>query len=376
MNGDDEVLVTGGSGFLGAHCIVQLLEADYRVRTTVRSAEREADVRALVAAGGVDPGARLSIVTANLMSSEGWADAAAGCTFVLHTAAPSPLTEPDNPNTVVAPTRDGTIRVLRAARDAGARRVVFTSSFGAVGYGTPATKGVAESGAANGTAANDAENARAEANPASSAGRLYDETDWSSTKGELGAGIWAKTLAERAAWQFMAAEGGDLELAVINPVSMFGPLLGPRLPTSVATLKNLLNGTIAALPNASLSAVDVRDVAELHLLAMTNPEASGERFLASTGSPLTYLQIAELLKSRLGDDAKKVSTRRLPDWMAWIASPFSPEIGAILPQLGPPKRVSNAKAKRMLGWAPRTNVEAILACAESLIDRGLITTRA
>ena len=141
-------------------------------------------------------------------------------------------------------------------------------------------------------------------------------------------------------------------------------------------LRNILNGTVAALPNASLSAVDVRDVAELHLLALTHPDARGERFLASTGSPLSYLQIAQLLKERLGDEAKIVSTRRLPDWVAWIVSPFAPEVGAVLPLLGPPKRVSNAKAKSLLGWSPRTNIEAILSCAESLLAAGLITPRA
>ncbi|MCU1476631.1 MAG: NAD-dependent epimerase/dehydratase [Subtercola sp.] len=358
MNGE-EVLVTGGSGFLAAHCILHLLDAGYRVRTTVRAPSREAEVRALVASRGATAVDRLSVFTADLTATAGWPEAAAGCSFVLHVASPYPRAEPDNPNTVVVPARDGTIRVLRAARDAGVKRVVITSSFGAIGYGPSVS-----------------ENAdRSRGKPRAGVGRLFDETDWSATNGEAGAFIWSKTLAERAAWKFIQSEGGDLELSVINPVALFGPVLGPRLSTSVALLQNLLNGTISPLPHASISAVDVRDVAELHLRAMTHPDAAGERFIASTGSPLTYLQIAQLLKSRLGDDANRVPTRQLPDWMAWIVSPFTPEIGAILPQLGPPKVVSNAKAKRVLGWAPRTNVEAILACAESLLARGLVTAR-
>lgn len=332
------VLVTGGSGFVGAHCIVQLLDAGYQVRTTVRSRAREGDVRAQVAAGGAIAGGALSFAAADLLSDVGWAQAATGCDFVLHVASPFPVNQPKDENDLIVPAREGALRVLRASRDAGVKRVVLTSSFAAVGYGRE---------------------------PKAS---RYTEEDWTDPDGPgVAAYTKSKTLAERAAWDFIAQAGGALELAVVNPVGIFGPALGPQLSTSLVLLRRLLAGTVPALPRMSTSAVDVRDVADLHLRAMTHPAASGERFLAVAGGPITIPEIASLLRDRLGDAARRVPTRVVPDWVIRMLAPLTPMLRQLVPQLGHAKVVSNEKARNLLGWAPRSNEDSILAAAESLL---------
>lgn len=333
------VLVTGGSGFVGARCIVQLLARGYRVRTTLRSLTREAYVRAQVAAGGALAGTALSIAAADLGSDIGWPEAVAGCDFVLHVASPFPIVQPRNADELVIPARDGALRMLRAARDGGVKRVVLTSSFAAVGYGRPLK------------------------------GQPYTEQDWTDPDG---AGVTAytrsKTLAERAAWDFIAREGGPLELAAVNPVVIFGPALGSDFSTSLLLLRRLLAGGVPALPRISTSVVDVRDVADLHLRAMTNPAAAGQRFLAVAGGPVTLPDIAALLRDRLGDRARRVPTRVLPDWLVRSLAPVIPALKQLVPQLRNPKTVSNDKARTLLGWAPRSNEDAILAAAESVLN--------
>src|SRR5215471_17128477 len=190
-------LVTGGSGFIGCHCILQLLAAGYEVRTTVRNLKREADVRAMLKTGGAEPGERLSFVAADLEKDAGWAEAVTGCEYVLHVASPLPPKEPKHEDELIVPAREGSLRVLRAARDAGVKRVVLTSSFAAIGYGH---------------APQDAP---------------FNETSWTDPNGhDVLPYAKSKTLAERAAWEFIAAEGRGLELSVVNPVGVFGPVLG------------------------------------------------------------------------------------------------------------------------------------------------------
>lgn len=335
------VLVTGGSGFVGAHCIVQLLVAGYGVRTTVRSLAREADVRALVATGGATAPDALSVAAADLLSDGGWADAAAGCDFVLHVASPFPVVQPKDESELIIPAREGALRVLRAARDAGVKRVVLTSSFAAVGYGRKLKE------------------------------RPYTEEDWTDPDGEgVTAYTKSKTLAERAAWDFIDREGGGLGLAVVNPVGIFGPALGPDYSTSLLLLRRLMSGTVPALPRMSTSAVDVRDVADLHLRAMTDPAAAGQRFLAVAGAPVTLPEIAALLRERLGNAARRVPTRVLPDWVVRTLAPIVPTLKQLAPQLGNPKVVSNDKARTLLGWNPRSNEDSIVASAESLVRIG------
>jgi nucleoside-diphosphate-sugar epimerase len=337
------VLVTGGSGFIGAHCLIQLLAAGYEVRTTIRDLKREGDVRAMLKVGGAEPGNRLSFLAADLEKDAGWGEAVAGCDFVLHVASPLPPSVPKHEDELIIPAREGTLRVLRASHDAGVKRVVLTSSFAAIGYGHKVRE------------------------------TPFTEADWTDSNGDdVAPYTKSKTLAERAAWEFLAHEGGAMELSVINPVAVFGPVLGPDYSASILLVQKMMDGAMPGTPRLYFGAVDVRDVADLHLRAMTNPAASGERFLSVAGDFLTMLDIAKILKARLGASAKRVPTRQLPNWMVRLAALRDPAIKLILPELGKKKNATNEKARRLLGWQPRSNEEALVATAESLVRLSLL----
>jgi nucleoside-diphosphate-sugar epimerase len=336
------VLVTGGSGFVGSHCILQLLAAGYQVRTTVRNLKRESNVRAMLKTGGAEPGDQLSFVAADLEQDAGWPEAVAGCEYVLHVASPFPPNQPKHEDELIAPAREGSLRVLRAARDAGVKRVVLTSSFAAIGYGHGAQK------------------------------TPFDETNWTNPNGDMIAYVKSKAIAERAAWDLIAKEGGKLELSVINPVAVFGPVLGPDYSASILLVQRLMDRAMPGSPRLCFGLVDVRDVADLHVRAMTNPAASGERFLAVAGNFMWMVDIAKVLKNHLGQAARRVPTREIPNWVVRLAAFRDPAIRLILPELGEFKNATNEKAKRVLGWAPRSNEEAVLATAESLIRLGLL----
>ena len=337
------VLVTGGSGFIGSHSILQLLAAGHQVRTTVRNLARESDVRALLKVGGGNPDDRLTFFAADLEKDAGWAEAVAGCEYVLHVASPFPATVPKDENELIVPAREGALRVLRAARNAGVKRVVMTSSFAAIGYG-----------------------GEPQATP-------FNETNWTDPNGEgVTPYVKSKTLAERAAWDFIAKEGNGLELAVVNPVGVFGPVLGADYATSILIVQKMMDGAIPGCPRVYFGAVDVRDVVDLHLRAMTNPAAKGERFLAVAGDFVSVLDIARVLKQRMGAAARRVPTRELPDFMVRIAAMFDPAIKQVLPELGIVKNATSEKAQRVLGWAPRSREDAIVATAESLQRLGLL----
>lgn len=368
------VLVTGGSGFLATHCIMQLLAAGYDVRTTVRNVARERDVRAPVAAGGlasatlespvresairqsarvesviltrlgldVYPCRRLTFALANLEADAGWTEAVAGCDYVLHVASPFPAGVPADENELIIPAREGTLRVLRAARDAGVRRVVLTSSFAAIGYGhgsdiTP-----------------------------------FDESVWTNLAAPVSAYVKSKTLAERAAWDFIASDGEALELSVINPVGIFGPVLSAHYASSIALLKQMLEGKVPGCPKLYFGVVDVRDVADLHLRAMTNPLARDERFLAVAGDFLSVADMAHILKRRLGTSARRVHSRTLPNWLVRLTGVFNASVRQTVPELGKMKNATNEKARQLLDWQPRPAEEALVASAESLIRLGLV----
>jgi len=337
-----KVLVTGGSGFLGSHCILQLLAAGHDVRTTVRSLARESEVRALLQRGGAETGARLTFAAADLNDDGGWAQAVAGCDFVLHVASPFPARDPRNEDELIAPAREGTLRVLRAARDAGVKRVVLTSSFAAIGYGHAPR-----------------------ATP-------FDETSWTDTAAPVSAYVKSKTLAERAAWDFVSAEGRGLALTAVNPVVIMGPVLGADFATSILLVRRMLDGEVPALPRAMFGIVDVRDVADLHVRAMTSPAAAGERFLAIAGDFMAITDIARVLKERLGPIGRRVSTRQAPDWAIRLAAVFVAEARAAVSELGKTKNATSEKASRVLGWAPRAREEAIAATGESLARLGLL----
>jgi nucleoside-diphosphate-sugar epimerase len=340
---EDLVLVTGGSGFVGAHCIDQLLRAGYRVRTTVRSLKRESDVRAMLNVAGSPRQDALSFVVADLSAEAGWTEAVAGCRFVLHVASPFPAKAPKHEDELIVPARDGTLRILRAAREARVERVVLTSSFVAIGYGQkPRTA-------------------------------PFDERDWTDLNGPgLTAYAKSKTIAERAAWDFISSEGNGLELSVINPVGIFGPALGPDYATSVEIVQRFLDGAVPVCPRISFGGVDVRDVADLHLRAMINPAAKGERFLAVAGDVIKLIDVAMILKKRLGPIARRVPTREMPDWLVRLLANFLPDLRLIALELGNVRNLTNAKAKRILSWTPRSNEDCIVATAESLQRLGLL----
>lgn len=341
----ETVLVTGGSGFVGAHCLLQLLAADYQVRTTVRSLSSEPKVRALLKAGGADPASKIGFVAADLMSDAGWQQATEGCDYVLHVASPFPAAQPKDENELIVPAREGALRVLRAAHQSGVKRVVLTSSFAAVSYGHEAS------------------------------GQPYAEDSWTNVAGPgVTPYVKSKTLAERAAWDFIRTDGGGLELAVVNPVAIFGPVLGPDFSTSVEILKQLMSGRLSRLPNVSFGVVDVRDVADLHLRAMVNPAAAGQRFLATSGT-MSLRDGANVLKDRLGPDAAGISTKAMPDWLVRLAALVSPQAREIFPQLGHVRGATSEKARRVLGWAPRSAEEAIVATGQSLVGLGLVQAR-
>jgi len=337
------VLVTGGSGFIGSHVILQLLDAGHTVRTTVRDLRREGDVRALLKRGGAEPGDKLQFFSADLQSDGGWNEAVRGCEFVQHVASPFPPKVPKHEDELIVPARDGALRVLRAARDSGVKRVVLTSSFAAIGYGQAEQRAP------------------------------FDETNWTDAQSkELTAYTKSKTLAERAAWEFIAREGGAVELAVVNPVAVCGPVLGEDFATSILIVQRMMDGSMPGFPRMSFGIVDVRDVADLHLKAMTHPAAKGQRFLAVAGDFVSLGEIARILKERMGTAAKKVPTRELPDWLVRMLAIFNPEVRQILPELGKEKNATSAKAQSMLGWKPRAVAEAVVATAQSLVELGLV----
>jgi len=337
------ILVTGGSGFIGSHCILQLLAAGHKVRTTVRSLKREGDVRAMLKEGGAEPGNRLSFIAADLEKDAGWPEAVAGCDFVLHVASPFPATVPKSEDELIVPAREGALRVLRASRDAGVKRAVLTSSFAAIGYGQKPQE------------------------------KPFNETNWTdSNAADVLPYAKSKTFAERAAWDFIAKEGGNLELSVVNPVGVFGPVLGADYSTSILFVQRIMDGAVPGCPKLYFGAVDVRDVADLHLRAMTEPAAKGQRFLAVAGDFLSVLDMAKILKRRMGAAAKRVPTRELPNWLVRVAALRDPAVKQILPELGKRKNATNEKARRMLSWAPRSSEESIVATAESLVRLGLL----
>jgi dihydroflavonol-4-reductase len=335
------VLVTGGSGFVGGWCLIELLRRGYRTRTTVRDLSREPELRSRLA-GKIDLQDRLEVVPADLNDDQGWDRAVDGAEYVLHVASPFPPKQPRDPDELIRPAREGTLRVLGAALDAGASRVVVTSSVAAIrGAGAPA------------------------ATPLS-------EENWTNPD-EQGLTPYArsKTIAERAAWDLVRERDDAERLAVVNPGLIIGPVLsGDDLSYSLELVQRLLKG-MPGVPRLGFSFVDVRDVAELEVLAMTGSEAGGERFIAA-GPWLWTSQIAEILRDRLGDKAAKVPRREVPNLLVRAMGIFDPGIRTITGDLGREARVSAEKARARLGWSARPIEETIVDCARSLIDRGAV----
>jgi dihydroflavonol-4-reductase len=334
----ETVLVTGGSGYVGSWVIIELLRRGYRVRTTLRRLSRADDVRAAIAAGMDEVASeRLSFHQADLLEDAGWKEAAAGADYVLHVASPMPLGEYRGQD-VITPAREGTRRVLEAAHAGGARRVVITSSAAAA---VPQDRD-----------------------------SVADETVWSEFPDEARYNYpRSKTLAEQDAWQF--AESTGIELSAVLPGSILGPVLGSDYSPSVNIIALMLRGRMPVVPRFGFSVVDVRDLADLHILAMTQPKAGGQRFLAA-GEFLWFSQWAEILRAELGAVARRTPRRTLPDWTVRLGARVNPTLAQMAPNLGVRSRISTQKALELLGWQPRPVPQTLVDTARSLSDNHLV----
>lgn len=331
------VLVTGGTGFVAGWCIVNLLERGYAVRTTLRNLSKEAAVRAAIASQ-TDAGGRLSFFAADLTADAGWDAAMGGCDYVLHVASPLGTGAEKGRDALTAPARDGTLRVLRAATRANVKRVVMTS-------------------------------AAATARPPLASGKMSGETVWADPDDpQFDAYRVSKIRAERAAWDFMATIDGPIELTTVLPGAVFGPILMQENLGSVQIIERLLQGNPAFMPQLGFWIVDVRDLADLHVRAMTAQEAAGQRFIA-TGDFLWMAEIASTLRAKLGNRAAKVPTRRLPNFVVKLLLPFMPHLRTLAPLLGRRFSQTSQKARRVLGFSPRPATTTVSDCAENLIAR-------
>ena len=338
----DTVLVSGGSGYIAGFLIRQLVAEGWMVHTTVRSLAKEAAVRELLAVDN----SRLKFFAADLNADAGWTEAMAGCSHVAHVASPLPMGVPKDANELIVPARDGALRALRAAKAAGVKRFVMTSSVAAVSYG----RGRGE--------------------------HHFTEADWTDlSKPGLSPYIQSKTVAERAARDWVTQEGGAIEYCSINPSVVLGPVWSRDYSASLVIVKKLLDGSMGATPDIGFGIVDVRDVADLHVRALKAPNMAGERFIAS-GRFMKLREIADLLRTELGHEpgqgAHKVTTRNVPDWLVRIAAHFNPLAKAVVGELGNVRNQDASHAKAVLGWVTRPVEQSILDSARSLISLGLV----
>ena len=337
------ILVTGGSGYIAGVLIRQLLAAGWQVNTTVRDLAREPALRQLLGAAAADARDQLRFFAADLMHDAGWAEAAAGCSHLAHLASPLPAGVPRDANELIVPARDGALRALKAARHAGVQRVVMTSSVAAIASG----HGPGE--------------------------HRFTERDWTRLEVPgIPAYVQSKTVAERAARDWVAREGGGLEFCTVNPSVVLGPVASADYSASVVLVRSLLEGRIPALPRIGFGIVDVRDVAELHWRALTAPQTmADERFIACGGFHWLH-EVAAVLRDELGEQARRVPTRRMPDWAVRLLAKVSPTLRAVASELGKVRHQDSSHARERLGWVPRPPHEAIVATARDLIGLGVV----
>jgi dihydroflavonol-4-reductase len=334
----DRVLVTGGSGYIAGFLIRQLVAEGWTVHATVRDLARETGLRRLL---GVDD-SRLRVFAADLNADAGWTEAAAGCSHVAHLASPLPSGVPRSADELIVPARDGALRALRAAKAAGARRFVMTSSVAAIGFGRG--RGV----------------------------HRFTEADWTPlARPGLTPYVRSKTVAERAARDRVEKEGAGLEFCTINPSVVLGPVWSADYSASVTIVKKLLDGSVRSCPDFGFGVVDVRDVADLHVRALTAPNMAGERFIAS-GRFMKLREVADVLRTGLGDQARRVTTRDVPDVLVRIAALFNPLARAVAPELGSVRHQDASHARAVLGWATRPEEQSILDTARSLLALGIV----
>lgn len=334
------VLVTGGTGYIASEVIDQLLARGWTVRTTVRSkAKSEPKLRARWPKAGD----RLSVFEAELMSDTGWAEAMAGCSHVAHLASPIAASTPKHEDEMIVPAREGTLRALRFAKAAGVKRFVQTSSMAAIAYG------------------------RNE--------KVYTvtEADWTDpSHREVYPYIKSKTIAERAARDWVAAEGGDMEFVSVNPSMVLGPVYDADFSPSVEAVKQVLDGSMPLAPDLGFAVVDTRDCADLHVRCLETPGLANERFIAS-GRFVKILEMAQILRDRLPpEQTRKTPRRRMPDWMVSVLALFNPGVRSIKAEVGKTRNVDASHAKQRLGWETRPVEDSITDCARSLIAKGIV----
>ncbi|WP_294646159.1 NAD-dependent epimerase/dehydratase family protein [uncultured Aureimonas sp.] len=336
----DRVLVTGASGFIAKHIVLALLAEQFDVRGTVRGGGRADEVRAVVRSVGSDP-ERCEFVEADLGSDAGWAEAVAGCRYVLHTASPFPLVQPRRPDRLVELARQGTDTVLRAAARAGAERAVVTSSVAAVFYGYPRDRT-----------------------------RPFDERDFTDlTSRAVSPYARSKTVAELAAWEVSRETG--LPLSTINPGLVLGPVLDSRLGTSAQLIASMMKGRLPLLPDIAIPSVDVRDVARAHVLAMLAPEA-GRRFLLAAPETPSLLQLAAYLAEAFPDRSRRLPRHRLPSALVRLGALISPGAAMLADDLGRAKAVDTSPARERLGIQFIPAREAVVTLGESLARHGCV----
>lgn len=337
------VAVTGASGFIGLHCVLALLQEGYRVRGTLRDMAREASLRAALEKH-VKVGGRLEFCAAELTSDAGWAEAFKDCSYVLHVASPIPREMPKHEDDLIIPARDGCLRVLRAASEAGVRRVVQTSSIAAITNGH-----------------------------SHDASYVYSEKDWSNLDHPLPPYPKSKTIAERAAWEHMEGLGDEnaLELVVINPGMVYGPILESDYGTSGEVVRKLMRRDMPGLPKLGWGSVDVRDVASAHIKAMVTPAAAGQRFCC-VSEPAWLSDIARILNKNFAARGYKVPTWVMPNFLVRLAAMIDKPIRLILYELGTLPKVDNSRIKTVLDWQPRGLEEMVTAMADSMIEHKVI----
>ena len=330
------VFVSGGSGYIAGFLIRQLVSEGWTVHTTVRNLARETEVRASLA---VDD-SKVKFFAADLTSDAGWAEAMAGCSHAAHVASPIPPGPPKHEDDLIVPARDGALRALRASKAAGIKRFVMTSSMAAIAYGREKA--------------------------------LFTEADWTDPASpDAYPYVRSKTLAERAAREWVAAEGGGIEFCTVNPALVIGPLQSGDFSPSVEAIKKLLDGSFPGLPNIGFGIVDVRDVADMHVRCLTLPDMANERFICS-GPFLWMRDVAAILKAGLGPQARKVPTRGLPDWLVRISARFDPLIRQVVGELSRTRSADNSHAREKLGWIPRPVEETILDTARDMLRLGIV----
>ena len=335
-----KVLVTGASGFLALHTVLRLLQLGYHVRGSVRTEAQAKNVRESLSKH-VDT-SKLEFICVDLLNDHGWQQAVAGCDLVLHLASPFPSEMPKDENELIAPARDGTLRVLRASQAGGVKRVIQVSSTAAVISG------------------HEQEN------------RTFTEADWTNVGKTDYAYAKSKTLAEQAAWDFIHSveNKSNMELVSINPSNIFGPVLDNHNHTSTEWFRTLLRREVPGIPRAQLNIVDVRDLVELIIKAMTTSQAAGKRFIAN-GASIPLAEFANILERHFASRGYRVPTRILPDWLMRLVGRFTPKTKPVVQSIGWTYSLSTEQAKSVLGWQARPYETTIVEMAESLIAHGL-----